>query len=75
MKYELKKIKKDYPTPRRTEIVDEIVDIKLDTTDLITKENVMVALSNEGYIKRVSMKSYASSNGDETTLKPGDYLK
>ena len=75
MKYELKKIKKDYPMPRRTEIVDEIVDIKLDTTDLITKENVMVALSNEGYIKRVSMKSYTSSNGDETILKPGDYLK
>ena len=75
MKYELKKIKKDYPMPRRTEIVDEIVDIKLDTTDLIAKENVMVALSNEGYIKRVSMKSYTSSNGDETTLKPGDYLK
>ena len=75
MKYELKKIKKDYPTPRRTEIVDEIADIKLDTTDLITKENVMIALSNEGYIKRVSMKSYTSSNGDETTLKPGDYLK
>ena len=75
MKYELKKIKKDYPTPRRTEIVDEIVDIKLDNTDLIAKENVMVALSNEGYIKRVSMKSYTSSNGDETTLKPGDYLK
>lgn len=75
MKYELKKIKKDYPTPRRTEIVDEIADIKLDTTDLIAKENVMVALSNEGYIKRVSMKSYTSSNGDETTLKPGDYLK
>ena len=75
MKYELKKIKKDYPMPRITEIVDEIVDIKLDTTDLITKENVMVALSNEGYIKRVSMKSYTSSNGDETTLKPGDYLK
>lgn len=75
MKYELKKIKKDYPTPRKTEIIDEIVDIKLDTTDLITKENVMVALSNEGYIKRVSMKSYTSSNGDETTLKPGDYLK
>ena len=75
MKYELKKIKKDYSTPRRTEIVDEIVDIKLDTTDLITKENVMVALSNEGYIKRVSMKSFTSSNGDETTLKPGDYLK
>ena len=75
MKYELKKIKKDYPTPRRTEIVDEIADIKLDTIDLITKENVMVALSKEGYIKRVSMKSYTSSNGDETTLKPGDYLK
>lgn len=75
MKYELKKIKKDYPTPRKTEIIDEIVDIKLDTTDLIAKENVMVALSNEGYIKRVSMKSYTSSNGDETTLKPGDYLK
>lgn len=74
MKHELKKIKNEYATPRKTEIVDEISEIKIDTTDLIPKENVMVVITNEGYIKKVSTKSYNSSNGEETTLKPGDYV-
>ena len=75
MKHELRKIKNEYATPRKTVIKDEITEIKIDTTDLITKENVMIPISNEGYVKKVSLKSYASSNGDNTTLKPGDYVK
>jgi len=41
---------------------------------MIPKENVIVVVTNEGYVKRVSLKSYASSNDEETTLKPGDYV-
>lgn len=74
MKTELKIIKKEYGNPRRTEIRDEITEIKLDMKSMIPKENVVVVVTNEGYIKRVSLKSYASSNGEETTLKPGDYV-
>ena len=74
MKKELKIIKKEYATPRRTQIVDEITEIKIDMTSMIQKENVHVVVTNEGYVKRVSTKSYNSSDG-ETTLKPGDYVK
>lgn len=74
MKTELKIIKKEYGNPRRTEIRDEVTEIKLDMKSMIPKENVLVVVTNEGYVKRVSLKSYASSNGEETTLKPGDYV-
>jgi topoisomerase-4 subunit A len=74
MKTELKIIKKEYGNSRRTEIRDEVTEIKLDMKSMIPKENVVVVVTNEGYIKRVSLKSYASSNGEETTLKPGDYV-
>ncbi len=74
MKTELKIIKKEYANDRRTIIKDEITEIKLDKTDMIPKENVVVVVTNEGYIKRVSSKSYQSSNNEETTLKPGDFI-
>ena len=73
MKHELKKIKKEYATERRTEIHDEITDIKLEKTHLIPKVKTYVIVTNEGYLKRVSPKSYAAKN-DETTLKPGDFI-
>jgi topoisomerase-4 subunit A len=74
MKTELKIVKKEYGNPRRTKIRDEVTEIKLDMMDMIPKENVVVVVTNEGYIKRVSSKSYASKGEDETTLKPGDFI-
>ncbi len=74
MKTELKIIKKEYGNPRRTKIKDEVTEIKLDKTDMIPKENVVVVLTKEGYIKRVSSKSFASKANEETTLKPGDFI-
>ena len=74
MKHELRKIKTDYAIPRKTVINDEITEIKLDVNDLITKEQVVVSLTHDGYIKKTSIKSYSSSNGEEPVLKPGDYI-
>ena len=74
MKHELKKIKSEYAIPRKTVIEDEITEIKLDEKDLVTKENVVVTITNEGYIKKTSIKSYQASNGEEPMLKPGDYV-
>lgn len=73
MKKELKMIKKEYETPRKTLIENEIKEIKLDVKEMIPKENVVVVVTNEGYVKRVSSKSYAASTED-TTLKPGDFV-
>ena len=74
MKHELKKIKSEYAIPRKTVIEDEITEIKLDEKDLVTKENVVVTITHEGYIKKTSIKSYQASNGEEPMLKPGDYV-
>ena len=73
MKKELKLIKKEYETPRKTKIEEEIAEIKIDAREMIPKENVVIVVTNEGYVKRVSSKSYAASNED-TTLKPGDFI-
>lgn len=73
MKTELKIVKKAYGNARRTKIHDEIVETKLDLIDMIPKENTVVIVTNEGYIKRVSKKSYSKKEG-ETGLKPGDFI-
>ena len=73
MKKELKLIKKEYETPRKTKIEDHVEEIKIDAKEMIPKENIIVVVTNEGYVKRVSAKSYAQSTED-TTLKPGDYV-
>ena len=72
MKEELKAIKKEYATPRKTVIEEEFEEIKIETKELIPKEDVIVCVTNEGYIKRVSLRSY--NKEEETTLKEGDYL-
>ena len=73
MKDELRDIKKEYATTRKTEIKDEITEIKIDTTAMIPKEDCIVTITKEGYVKRVSLRSYSASD-DATTLKEGDYI-
>ncbi len=72
-KEELRKIKREYGVPRKTEIRETAKEISISAEDLIIKESVMVVLSNDGYIKKVPMKSFTSANGEETAFKPGDY--
>ena len=72
MTEELKLIKKEYATDRKTIVKDEVTEIKIDLKETIAKEDVIVVVSHEGYIKRVSKKSY--NNQEETGLKEGDYL-
>ena len=73
MKTELKMIKKEYATPRKTEIKDEVTEIKISATSLIPKEDCIVVVTNEGYVKRVSLRSYSASSTDETGLKDKDF--
>jgi len=73
MKRELKSIKSEYATPRKTEVKDEITEIKIDQTAMIPKEDCIVVVTKDGYVKRVSKRSYASSD-DKTGLKEMDYI-
>ena len=72
MKDELRKVKKEYATPRKTEVKDEITEIKIDTTEMISKEDCIVVVTSEGYVKRVSLRSY--NKDEDTTVKEGDYV-
>lgn len=74
MKEELRSIKKEFATPRRTIIKDEITEIKIDELSMIPKEDFIVSVSKSGYIKKLSIKVYNSNNETEYVLKEKDYL-
>ena len=73
IKDELRKVKKEYASPRKTTIENEIEEIKLDTIVMTPKEDVIVVITKEGYVKRVSLRSYSANDG-ETQLKEDDYV-
>ena len=74
MKDELRKIKQEYSTPRKTEIKEEITEINFDPMMMIPKEDVIVVVTKDGYVKRVSNRSYISSKEEDTLVKDGDYV-
>jgi topoisomerase-4 subunit A len=74
IKNDLKQIKKEYGTPRLSKIREEITEIKIDAQSMIPKEDVVVVVTNEGYIKRTSQRSYAASKDGAITLKEKDYI-
>jgi DNA gyrase subunit A len=53
---ELREIQKDYGDLRRTEIIDEQAEIKLE--DLIAVEDVVITVSHSGYLKRTPLSIY-----------------
>jgi len=53
---ELVKVKTDFATPRRTEILDS--DAGMDDEDLIQREDMVVLVSHAGYIKRAPLSTY-----------------
>ena len=68
---ELSDLNKTLVCPRRTTIdANATSNIKFDEADLITKEQVIVSVSRDGYLKRTSLKSYNSSK--QNGLKEND---
>lgn len=57
---DLKEINEKYGDERRTEISDHFVD--MDDEDLIPVENVIIMLTESGYIKRQSVDTYKAQN-------------
>ena len=49
-------------------------DIKIDESLMIPREDVVVAITKDGYIKRTSFRSYTASNPDDITMKENDYI-
>ena len=58
---ELKDIKKQYPSARLTKIKDEVQEITINEEAMILPEDVYVTVTRDGYIKRISQRSYKAS--------------
>lgn len=58
IKEEITVIRDKYSDPRRTMI--SMADDEIDLEDLIPEEEVVITVSNSGYIKRMSMSNYTS---------------
>ena len=61
IKKELTEIKKEFATPRKSEIIDreyeEVNDLRY-----IQKEDIVITISNNGYIKRSLLENYRAQN-------------
>jgi len=56
IKAELQELKKRYGDERRTQILGEVKDFKVE--DLIAEEDVVITISHTGYIKRLPVSAY-----------------
>ena len=69
---ELKETKKQLFVERRTEIKEEITNLKIDEKALISNDTYHFGVSANGYIYKSSLKSFAQSK--QTQFKTGDSL-
>lgn len=71
---ELQEVVKLFNTERRSKIENEVEEIIIDKMSMIPNEKTVITVSRDGYIKRVSLRSYQSSEGVLPALKEGDQL-
>ena len=57
---ELTEIKEKYGTPRKSEISHDVTNF--DIEDLIAKEDMVVSMTSQGYLKRMALKEYHTQN-------------
>lgn len=74
LKKELLDIRKRFKQDRRSQIQDEISEIKVNMEVLIPSEEVIVSVTKDGYLKRTSLRSHKSSNGAGFAMKTSDEI-
>ncbi|MGD9604553.1 MAG: DNA topoisomerase IV subunit A [Bacilli bacterium] len=72
IKAELQLTMQTLSTPRKSVIEHEIDELKVEVKELIAKEDAVIIITNDGYIKRMTPKVYA--NNEETKLKDEDVI-
>ncbi len=77
IKKELKHVAERFGDDRRTKIISDDSVSKIDLEELIVIEDVVITLSNDGFIKRIPLKNYnrSNSNPEDIDYREGDYLK
>ncbi|WP_345238926.1 DNA topoisomerase IV subunit A [Pontibacillus salipaludis] len=74
IKKDLSSMKKKYHTDRMTVIEDEIEKLEINPEVTVPSDDVLVSVTQAGYIKRTSLRSYAASGGEDFAMKEGDRL-
>ncbi|PKR78738.1 DNA topoisomerase IV subunit A [Halalkalibacillus sediminis] len=74
IKQDLKRVQKTYKSDRRTQIESEIEDIKINLEVIVPPEDVIFSITNEGYIKRTSIRSFNASKIEDVQMKDNDRL-
>ncbi|WP_063515216.1 DNA topoisomerase IV subunit A [Schleiferilactobacillus harbinensis] len=72
IKTELLAVKKEYATPRLTQIEKHVASLDIDTSVLVSDEEVMMGVSRDGYLKRASIRSFNMSDDGDNGLKEND---
>ncbi len=70
---EMNETKAVIDTPRKTSIEDEVEEVVVKTEEIIASEDVILIITHDGYLKRLSKKAFASST-EPTKLKDGDII-
>jgi len=79
VKAETIQLSADFGDERRTKIIDDEVE-EINIEDMITKENMVILISNKGLIKRIPMSSYRSQGRGgkgsmSTRKKDNDFIE
>ena len=61
IKEELNQIKNEFSTPRKSEIIDKEYE-QIDDINYIQQEDIIITISNNGYIKRSLLDNYRAQN-------------
>jgi DNA gyrase subunit A len=78
VKIETQELAKKFGDDRRTEIVGDEIE-KIDVEDMITKEDMVVLISNRGLVKRLPLTAYKRQNrggrgSSSSSLKSEDFI-
>ncbi|SHN17599.1 DNA topoisomerase IV subunit A [Gracilibacillus kekensis] len=74
IKKDLKQMKKLYAEDRRTKIEEKIEELTFNVEVTIASEDVITSVTEQGYVKRTSIRSYTASTDDDFTMKDNDHL-
>lgn len=77
LKKELIEIRDKYATDRKTFIIHDENEAKIDVEEIIVDEDVVITQSNDGFIKRIPVKSYNRTSGEVEDIenRDGDFTK
>lgn len=77
IKKELAEIAEKYGEERKTVIIEEEEEAKIDVEEILVDEDIVITISKEAFIKRISLKSYNRSSREvkDIEYREGDFNK